>query len=148
MKIDKSKLMKRAWKIAEIGFYDAAFRSIGNDMESCKIQAMIDQDDDLKKYDFEKPSIRKKMWITFTKRDFFAESLKIAWSEAKVEQKEKYERKNAPERELIPAGEYNVGQKLYGHIITGLGKSFIPNSDMFSLGITPDTEYVQYAYFN
>ena len=55
---------------------------------------------------------------------------------------------NAPRRELIPAEKYNVGDTLLGFIITGLGKTFRPNSDMFSLGITPDTDYVQYAYFN
>jgi len=55
---------------------------------------------------------------------------------------------NAPRRELVAAEKYDVGQKLYGFVITGLGREFRPNSDMFSLGISPDTEYVQYAYFN
>lgn len=148
METDKSKLMKRAWEIAKIGFYNAAFRSVGNNMKSYKIQAMIDQDDDLKEYDFNKPSIRRKMWITFTKKDFFAEALKLAWAEVKAEQKIKKINKNAPRKTLVSAEKYNSGDKLHGNIITGLGRTFKPNSDMFSLGISPDTEYVQYAYFN
>lgn len=147
-KMNKSKLMKRAWEIAQIGFYDEAFRSIGDDMRASTIQSMIDQDDDMKTYDFNKPSIKKKMWIRFTKQDFFAESLKKAWSELKVEQKLKTANKNAPRRELVVDGKYEIGQKLLGFIVTGLGQSFRPNSDMFSWGISPDTDYVQYAYFN
>jgi len=111
------------------------------------------------------------------KSEYLSECLKIVWREHKAEisetnneilaariayaekirnKKEHRENleyaasvnKNAPRRELIPAGKHDVGKKLYGFIITGLGREFRPHTDMFSLGITPDTELVQYAYFN
>lgn len=100
-----------------------------------------------------------------TVRDCLNVGLADAWELAKekVEQELENERvereieivkeaekcnENAPRRELVPAGKYSRGQKLYGFVITGLGRSFRPNADMFSLGITPDTERVQYVYFN
>lgn len=102
-------------------------------------------------------------------RTVFGKCLKVAWKFAKravdaaIEEEreisENFENtvseieleiinEKAPRRELVPADEYSIGQKLHSFIITGLGKTFRPNSDMFSLGITPDTDYVQYAYFN
>ena len=56
--------------------------------------------------------------------------------------------KNAPKSRLVAAGKYSAGQKLGNFVITGLGQEFRPHTDMFSIGLTPDTEYAQYAYFN
>lgn len=109
--------------------------------------------------------------------EYFSESLKIAWAGYKLEiqqeiaeivAEEKAEQiadekeladlemkmdakklnENAPRRVLVTDGKYEIGSKLLGFIITGFGVSFRPNVDMFSQGITPDTDYVQYAYFN
>ena len=145
--INKSKLMKRAWEIAEIGFYDAAFRSITG-KRPYEIEALLNKDNDHKKHYFNKDSLRRKMRINFTKKDFFAVALKMAWAEAKKSHKITETNKNAPRRKLVPADKHVVGEKLHGFIITGIGRSFRPNVDMFSMGITPDTEYVEYAYFN
>jgi hypothetical protein len=115
------------------------------------------------------PHIQKELSVTETKKSFFAEALKISWREAKRElQKELDEIKkaekiceqmkreqeiaeineNAPRRELVVAEKYEIGDKLFGFIVTGLGVVFRPNVDMFSQGIHPSTDYVQYAYFN
>ena len=173
--INKSKLMKRAWEIAKNGFYRTALMSIIGKAhfsekfirDICRYNLMN------KKNFFEMAHVQKEMDIDFTIRDFFTEALKTAWAEVKkiekaefeknlaeienehaekreIERKEKIAKinENAPRRELIPAEKYEVGQKLYDFVITGLGREFRPDTDMFSLGITPDTEYVQYAYFN
>ena len=165
MKIDKSKLMKRAWEIAKNGFYAAAFRSIvaaGNieNVTEDQIETLCAYSLDKKREAFHARRIQAVMNVDFTVSDFFSESLKIAWAKAKLE-RERDERKrdeilanavetnkNAHGRELIPADKYSIGDKLYGFVITELGREFRPDTDMFSMGITPDTEYVQYAYFN
>lgn len=175
MKIDKAKLMKNAWKIARHGFYNAAFRSISIPGEKNFTEEQIENLcsyslDDKREAFFSGARLRGTMTIDFTVRDFFAESLKIAWSRAKLKIKKQIEKqlerernemqcdenlanvaeinKNAPRRELVPAEKYSEGEKIRGFVITGLGKTFRPNADMFSLSITPDTDYVQYAYFN
>ena len=102
-------------------------------------------------------------------RIVFAKCLKTAWKlgkknvEWEIEEEQELDKnfenvvseieleiinERAPRRELVPADKYSVGQKLYGFIITRLGREFRPHTDMFSLGITPDTDHVQYAYFN
>lgn len=103
--------------------------------------------------------------IKYKIRKLMSKSLREAWREAKHElanyekcqrQYARQERlntakeinKNAPRRELVAAEKYAVGDRLGKFIITGLGRDFRPNVDMFSRGITPDTERVQYAYFN
>ena len=175
MKIDKSKLMKRAWEIAKNGFYAAAFRSIvaaGNieNVTEDQIETLCAYSLDKKREAFHARRIQAVMNVDFTVSDFFSESLKIAWAKAKLEIKKQNEKKlererderkrdeilanavetnkNAHGRELIPADKYSIGDKLYGFVITELGREFRPDTDMFSMGITPDTEYVQYAYFN
>ena len=108
-----------------------------------------------------------------TKREYFSQSLKIEWAIMKNETQEEIElaksekiaaakkikiaekkektrelNKNAPKRTLVTWGKYQVGDTLGSYMITGLGRDFEPNVDMFSMGITPDTDLVQYAYFN
>lgn len=175
MKIDKSKLMKNAWKIARHGFYNAAFRSISIPGEKNFTEEQIENLcsyslDDKEEAFFRGARLRGTMTVDFTVRDFFAESLKTAWSQAKKVEEKKIEKQverdskqlkrdenlanaakinqNAPRRELVPAEKYSEGEKIRGFVITGLGETFRPNADMFSLGITPDTDSVQYAYFN
>lgn len=178
MKINKSKLMKNAWKIAGHGFYKAALRSVigkqsyADDVffTESAIENTCRSGLDEMEMVFYLPHVRKAMIIDFTVRDFFAESLKIAWSRAKKAEAKKIEKQlereskqlkrsknlanaaknnqNAPRRELVAAEKYSEGEKIRGFVITGLGETFRPNADMFSLGITPDTDHVQYAYFN
>lgn len=167
--------MKRAWEIAKNAFYKTALESIvGKAYFSKKLIRDICRYNLRNKRDFfEMEHVQAVMDIDFTIRDFFAESLKLAWKEVKKAEEKEQEKiaqetetekkeiaqknlakeieivnKNAPRRELVPAGKYSVGQKLYGFIITGIGRSFRPHADMFSMGITPDTEEVEYAYFN
>lgn len=165
MKIDKSKLMKTAWKLARNGFYNAAFRSISipgdRDFTTeqidglCKLSLSSKQE-----AFFYGARLRGTMTVNFTVKDFFADSLKQAWAQVKKVQEKKAAantvqtpvntakiNKNAPKRELVPADKYTEGDRLGRYIITGLGATFRPHVDMFSLGITPDTDWVQYAYF-
>lgn len=175
MKIDKSKLMKNAWETAKNGFYTAALNSVigkarftkKSITDICRYNLMN------KKQFFELAHVQREMNIDFTVRDFFPESLRMSWVEAKKSEKRDFEKTldaienehaekkkiekqenvaranaDAPRRELVVADKYSTGQKLHGFVITGLGQEFRPNCDMFSLGISPDTDYVQYAYFN
>lgn len=173
--IDKKKLMKTAWEIARNGFYKTALESIiGKAHFSEKtIKDICRYGIPTTKGFFERAHVQKEMNIDFTVRDFFAESLRIAWTEAKKAEEKEFEKmltvieqehatantakvlahaneinKNAPRRRLVAADKYSEGDKLGNFIVTGLGKTFRPNVDMFSLGITPDTDYVQYVYFN
>lgn len=92
--------------------------------------------------------------ITATNNEILA--ARKAYTEKRLEAKEREANieyaaminKNAPRRRLVAADKYSEGDKLGNFIVTGLGREFRPNADMFSLGITPDTDYVQYAYFN
>lgn len=173
--IDKSKLMKRAWEIAEHGFLNSCID------EYCgKTNARPQHQRNLKNYSLrekrnfiEAPHIQKTLNMNFTKKSFFVESLRLSWIESKKQAKRDLEtaleiikteravtneakklekiadaNKNAPRRRLVAADKYSEGDKLGNFIVTGLGRTFRPNTDMFSLGITPDTDYVQYAYFN
>lgn len=178
MKIDKQKLMKTAWEIAKNGFYNAALKSIIGKESYAKdefftesaIEITCRSGLDTKINVFYLPHVQKAMTVNFTVKDFFAESLKTAWAELKKQTKQEIEKqlereqnkrkcdealanaaeinKNAPKRELVAADKYSIGQKLHGFIITELGREFRPDVDIFSAGITPDTDYVQYAYFN
>lgn len=142
--IDKSELMKMAWKLAWKEYYR-------------RMQVQV-----IKAIAGDLPDGAK---MPYTVRDCLSSGLRDAWELAKenIEREMENERvereikivedaekcnENAPKRELVPTGKYIRGQKLYGFVITGLGRSFRPNADMFSLGISPDTDYVQYAYFN
>lgn len=142
--IDRKELMKMAWKLA----YKEYLRRIQVHLRKVIRNGNLADSK-----------------IAFTVKDCLSVGLADAWEIAKenVEREKAKEKKiaqenlakeieivnkNAPRRELVPAGKYSVGQKLYGFIITGIGRSFRPHADMFSMGVTPDTEYVEYAYFN
>lgn len=170
--------MKTAWEIAKNGFYNAALKSIIGKESYAKDEFFTESAIKItcrsglaaKINVFYLPHVQKAMTVNFTVNDFFAESLKNAWDKLKKQAKQEIEKqlereqnkrkcdealanaaginKNAPKRELVAADKYSIGQKLHGFIITELSKEFRPDVDMFSAGITPDTDYVQYAYFN
>jgi hypothetical protein len=164
--IDKTKLMKNAWKIAENGFYNECIRSLKGKFSIKSLKKHISDSLNGKRSWLNCDHVKRVLKINFTIKDFFAESLKISWAEAKKQEQRDFEKNleiietehvvsnmakinvNAPHRTLVAADKYDVGDMIHKNIITGLGRIFKPNSDMFSLGISPDTEYVQYAYFN
>lgn len=159
MEIDKSELMKMAWGIAKKECRRLAIVHICNNIKTVKtIRDYLNDgaDELIEQY----PE-----YIKRTVSSCMSAGLRDAWELAKeniereikreadakeneIEEAAKKCNKNAPRRRLVAADKYSQGDKLGNFIVTGLGRTFRPNTDMFSLGITPDTDYVQYAYFN
>jgi len=56
---------------------------------------------------------------------------------------------NSSERVVVPEGKYRVGDEINGRRIVGLGRSWRPGVDDYSLyNIAPWVDRVQYAYFD
>lgn len=157
--IDKSELFKMAWENAGKTFSRVATWNVIDGLGLNKYPTDFT--------DAERAEMIKNNphLIKTTLRDCFPGGLKTAWEEAReninaeiileketaeLELRMKIEKQtaDAPRRQLVAAGKYNRGDMLGGYIVAGLGKTFRPNVDMFSRGITPDTERVQYAYFS
>ena len=163
MKINKKQLFKRAWDLAK-NYSIFPKRAARDGVPIDPYQ----KDEDGASLEIHPspfmPGYKEKMKFRrsiYGARVYFKYALRIVWNNMKAEEanyqrgqkKEKIAAKaaenqqNVP-RELIPFGEYEIGDKLLGNIIVKIGKQFKPHNDMFSCGISPDTDYVAYAYFN